>query len=181
MTQSDIIITFYTIVYGLMLLELASRLHLLIRKRKVIKWHFLPLLASWYVFLMVLNNWWTLSLHPENTKDFSVLNFIFYGHLLIVTYLITTSVLPDKVEKMGINLKEFYFENHIYFWSVSSISLLMILLRNIYVRIETIPLMISMLVLGISILLTISKKYWIHYFGVSIFIIITIMQIISQI
>jgi hypothetical protein len=164
-----------------MLLELASRLHLLIRKRKVIKWHFLPLLASWYVFLTVLNNWWGLSLYPENTKSFSILIFLFYGHLLIVTYLITTSVLPDKVEKIGIDLKEFYFENHSYFWGVSSLSFLMILSRNIYINIEIFPLTVSIIVLGVSILLTISKKYRIHLFGVFIFIIITIMQIISQI
>jgi len=181
MTQSDIIFSFITIVYGLMLLELVSRLHFLLRKRNVVKWHFLPILSSWYVFIIVLRNWWYLSL-TEKLVDYSLLEFLFTGHTLIVLYLVTTSVLPDKIDDKGIDLKKFYFNNHRYFWGVFSLSLFMILSKNVFEHINSdkftmFGIIVTLFLLGISIILTINKKYWVHVIGLSLFVINTILEL----
>ena len=46
MSKYDIVFTLFTIVYGLMLTDLFLSFHKLIRSRKKVTWHWLPLLAA---------------------------------------------------------------------------------------------------------------------------------------
>jgi len=46
MSKFEIMATLITIVFGLMLADLFTSLHKLIKARKIVKWHWLPLLNS---------------------------------------------------------------------------------------------------------------------------------------
>jgi len=186
MAQSDIILTFSTVIYGMMLLELGTRLHKLLRNRESIKWHYLPLLTAWLILIMILKNWWYLSLNSMDISEssFSILEFIFNGHLLVLFYLLTTSVLPDKMNDNNLNLKTFYFNNRKYFWSIFSLSILMIFFNTLYKYFTSEHIQISEII-GIlffcllSIILIKTKKNWVHLLIILFFIAKNILEIIS--
>ena len=109
MSKNDIIVTFFTIIYGLMLADLFLSLHYLIKAKEKVKWHWLPLLASWYLFLIILKNWWELYSMQNAAESMNIYFFVAYGHLSLLLFLLAFTVLPDVVEKKGIELKSYYF------------------------------------------------------------------------
>jgi len=136
MSGNDNLITLITIIFGLMLTDLFASIHRLIRNRQRVRWHWLPLLVSWYVLTMVLKNWWGLVFSGGGEFWASGWIFFFYGHLLLLLYLVASAVLPDEVPDDGLDLREFYIENRHHFWGLmASVSLLMLtftLLRPVF-------------------------------------------------
>lgn len=168
MSKYDLVITLFTIVYGLMLTDLLLSFHKLIRSRKTVKWHWLPLLTAWYLLLTILNNWWGLSPLEGSTNSINIYIFIAYGHLLFLTFLLVLTALPDVIEKNGIELKSYYFNNHRYFWGLMSSVVVLSMLINLFRRLHQsgsidilfIPAVIILPILTIT--LAISKRYWVH-------------------
>lgn len=184
MSKYDIVITLFTIVYGLMLADLFLSFHKLIRSRKTVKWHWLPLLTAWYLFLTILNNWWGLLPSQSSTFSINVYFFIAYGHWLLLTFLLVLTALPDVIEKKGVDLKSYYFENHRYFWGLmSSVVILSMLINLIKQFHQSGPIEIST-ILAVTILpiltitLAISKKYWVHSTIIVILVTGVILEII---
>ena len=186
MSKYDIVLTFFTIMYGLMLTDLFSSLHRLIRARKKVQWHWLPLLTAWYVFLVIIKNWWDLYSMQNTADSMNVFIFIAYGHLLILFFLLVSNVLPDSAEEAGIDLKSYYFSNHRYFWglmtSVVVISTLISFFQGIdhlsqFHILKIVPVVIF---LALLILLIISKKYLVHSVLVVLFVIETFMELLSK-
>ena len=136
MSSADNLSTLITLIFGLMLTDLFARIHRLIRNRRRVQWHWLPLLVSWYVLSMVLLNWWELVFSGGDDVWASGWIFFFYGHLLLLLYLIASAVLPDEVPADGLDLREFYIENRRHFWGLlASVNLLLLvftLLRPIF-------------------------------------------------
>jgi hypothetical protein len=128
MSSTANIFTLVTIIFGLMLTDLFASLHRLIRNRRRVRWHWLPLLVSWYVLTMVLKNWWGLVFSGGDNVWASGWIFFFYGHLLLLLYLLASAVLPDEVPADGLDLREFYIENRRHFWGLmASVYLLMLI------------------------------------------------------
>ncbi len=187
MSKFEIIITLFTIIYGLMLTDLFASLHKLIRARKTIKWHWLPLLASWYLFLLIIKNWWDLAIPENNLKEYGIIYFVVYGHLLILLYLLVSAALPDEIQKKGINLKEYYFQNHRYFWGLmTAVGLISIMIHVVIGIIQASSINIynviaNMVFLLLTVLLAINKRYWIHSILLIFFTIITLLEILQNI
>jgi hypothetical protein len=186
MSKYDIVLTFFTIMYGLMLTDLFSSLHRLIRAGKQVKWHWLPLLTAWYVFIVIIKNWWDLYSFENTTASMSVFIFIAYGHLLILFYLLVSNVFPDSVEDDSIDLKSYYFNNHRYFWGLmTSVVVISILIRffqeidhlNQFHLLNFVPVVVF---IGLLILLIISKKYLVHSVLVILFVIETFVELLSR-
>jgi len=182
MTKHDIILTFFTVVYGMMFIEIGTRIHILLRNRKFVKWYSLPVLSSWLILLIVLKNWWYLIL--GDFGNMSVLKFVYFGHLLIIFYLLTTSVLPDKIEKKGIDLKMYYFNNHKYFWGIFSFFIFLSFIQkiiesfysNTFHLFDVLGFAFPLL---FSLLLFFFRKSWLHFIVITIFIVKNISEIIS--
>ena len=134
MSKYDVVVTLFTIVYGIMLTDLFLSFHKLIRYRKIVKWHWLPLLAAWYLFLIILKNWWELAFFQESSDWMNIFYFIAYGHLLVLIFLLVSTALPDDIQKNGVELKAYYFENHRYFWGLMSTVVLVSLSIDIIKR-----------------------------------------------
>lgn len=136
MSSTGNISTLITIIFGLMLTDLFASVHRLIRHRRRVRWHWLPLLVSWYVLTMILKNWWGLVFDEGDDAWASGWIFFYYGHLLLLLYLVASAVLPDEVPADGLDLRKFYIENRRHFWGLlASVNLLLLffsLLRPIF-------------------------------------------------
>ncbi len=183
MSKFEIIATLITIVFGLMLADLFTSLHKLIKARKIVKWHWLPLLNSWYLFILILKNWWSLT----SIEEYNMIKFLAFAHILILLYLSVSIVLPDKIHKKGINLKEYYFQHHRYYWGLMAAVILISMLisivsKLIYSSPLNIPnIIIMIIIISLNILLVISKRYWIHSVVLIFFTLMTLFEIVSKI
>ena len=181
MSKIDIIITLITIVFGLMLADLFKSLHKLIKARKIVKWHWLPLLNSWFLFIVILKNWWSLT----SIEEYNIIKFLAYAHILILLYLAASIVLPDKIQKKGINLKEYYFQHHRYYWGLMTTVMLISMLNSIVPKLinssplNTPNIIIFMIILSLNILLLISKRYWIHSVVLIFYTLMTLFETVS--
>ena len=135
MAETGVVFTLITIIFGLMLTDLFASVHRLIRHRRRVRWHWLSLVVAWYVLAMILKNWWSLVRHQEDAFWTGGWIFFFYGHLLLLLYLVASAVLPDEIPEEGLDLRDFYFETRRQFWGllagVNLILLLATLLRPI--------------------------------------------------
>jgi len=187
MSKFEIIVTLFTIVYGLILSVLFTNLHKLIRARKIVKWNWLPLLNSWYLLLIILKNWWSLAISGNNQKEYSFFFFLVYAHVMILLYLSVSVVLPDKIPRKGINLKEYYFQHHRYYWGLMAVvGLISILISIVPKLIDSSPLNIPNIIVfiissSLTILLIISKRYWIHSVLLIFFTLMVLLDIVSKI
>lgn len=186
MTRYDIVFTLFTIIYGLMLTELFFSIHRLIRKRKQVKWHWLPLVTAWYLFVIVLKNWWDLTFIQQSSEWMNILFFIAYGHLLFLIYLLVSNALPDYVDKEGVDLKQYYFQNHRTFWglmgSVILVSISIGIVRRLHVSqsFNIADMFGNMILIGLTVGLAIIKRNWFHYFIVILLVVQVIFEILSK-
>lgn len=183
MSHFEIAYTMITIVYGLMLTDLFASVHRLIRSRNLVKWHWLPLLASWYVFLVILKNWWGISFSQDAEHWNNFFSFLAYGHLLVLIYLLVSSVLPDSIPATGIDLKQYYFSNHRYFWGIMSATFLVALIISLSAsliqgnQINIINVLLNVVFLFLTLALSIWKNFWVH----SIFLLFFVIEVIAEI
>jgi len=183
MTQYDIVVSLFTIVYGLMLTDLFFSFHKLLKYKKTVKWHWLPLLTAWYLFLIILKNWWDLAFFQNSSDWMNIIYFLAYGHLLVLFFLSVSTVLPDNNQQNGVDLKEYYFKNHRYFWGlmtsivVVSLSIGIIRRLNLDESSGILPILGNGVFIFFTLILAISKKYWVH----SVILILLIIQIIFEI
>lgn len=122
MTPFDYLSVLISIVLGLGLTELLSNVHRLIQARDRIKFHWLPLLWSGLIFVMLVQWWWAaFGLHRELEWNF----FFFLLILLIpvLMYLAAASVLPTVEPEQEYDLRAYYFRiHHWFFWIVAATS-----------------------------------------------------------
>lgn len=168
MTKYEIVITLFTIIYGLMLADLFFSFHKLVRSRRVVKWHWLPVVSAWYLFVVILKNWWDLASLQGMADAMNIYFFVAYGHLLFVIFLLVSTALPDSVPVGGVNLKTYYFDNHRYFWGLMSlvvvISLMIAFVQQIGNQGPTNLVNLVAVCLFLALLLTLSlcRRYWVH-------------------
>ncbi len=186
MLKYNIVITLFTIVYGLMLTDLFLSFHKLIRYRKKVKWHWLPLLTAWYLFLIILKNWWDLSSLQNSVDSMNIYFFIAYGHLLFLTFLLVSTALPDIIEKSELDLKSYYFRNHRYFWGLMSSVVVLSIVINFIKRFHELDTSVIFILLAVIILpiltitLAITKRYRVHSTIIIILVIGVVFEIINR-
>lgn len=128
MESSSNLSTLVTIIFGLMLTDLFASAHRLIRHRARVGWHWLPVLVGWYLLTMILKNWWGLVFREDAGIWGNGWIFFYYGHLLLLLYLVASAALPDEVPEEGLDLREEYFRHRRQFWGLlTGVSLLLML------------------------------------------------------
>ncbi|MBN2566289.1 MAG: hypothetical protein JXB46_11320 [Candidatus Eisenbacteria bacterium] len=184
MTYSSNISTLITIVFGLMLTELFVSVHRLIRNRRRVRWHWLPLLVSWYVLVTVLKNWWGFVFGGDDGAWGSGWVFFFYGHILLLLYLVVSAVLPDEVPAEGLDLKEHYFETRRHFWGllagVNLALLIFALLRPVLFSGSSLNLMavLSNIAMGaVALSLAWIRRFGYHAIVVVMLVVLTVVEV----
>lgn len=95
MSQLEYLIALISIIVGLGLTDLASSLRELVRPSRPVRWHWLPLLWTANVFLMVMQLWWT-SFSTLQEEIFShALAFLPFLLFFVGLYLACAFALPD--------------------------------------------------------------------------------------
>jgi hypothetical protein len=92
MTQPEYIAALLSIIVGLGLTDLAQSLRELVRPRRRVDWHWLPLLWAATTFLLAIQIWWnSFSFLTEATPAF----FVAYLLTFLLLYLTCAFALPD--------------------------------------------------------------------------------------
>jgi hypothetical protein len=112
---------FVSIVLALALGDLVQSLHRLVRARAVVRWHWLPLVATGFVFLSVLSEFFSL----WQFRGLVALSFFGLVGLMSVATLVALAAcaaLPDEVPAEGLDLRAFYFGNRRYLYGVLALA-----------------------------------------------------------
>jgi hypothetical protein len=92
MTQLEYITALLSIIVGLGLTDLARSFRELVRPRRSVDWHWLPLLWAATTFLVAVQLWWnSFSFLDEATSEFFFVNLIDF----VLLYLTCAFALPD--------------------------------------------------------------------------------------
>ena len=92
MSQFEYLVTFTSIIAGLGVVDLAQSFRELVRPRRPVRWHWLPLLWAVITFYFVVQIWWNgYQLLQESTANYFVMYLLTY----LLLYLVCAFALPD--------------------------------------------------------------------------------------
>lgn len=186
MTGITNISTLITIIFGLMLTDLFASVHRLIRHRRRVRWHWLPLLTAWYVLAMVLKNWWGLVFDEGSGSWGSGWIFFYYGHLLLLLYLVASAVLPDEVPEAGLDLEDHYYRTRRHFWGLLTAVYVMLLayaaLRPVFTEQPLVPMALvsNAVMAAVSLSLARVRRTGYHSVVVVLLVALTLSEIILR-
>lgn len=162
MSNENLLITFIAILAGLGLTDLIHSLHRLLRIRKEIKWHWIPLAHTFMSFQAMIIIWYNIRAELNSPLIETSLGFFVWLIPIILILLVMLAVLPDKESKPGFNLLDWYFAQHKYYFTLLTIFVFSYTF-NRSLMFETNPAWYLPLILSlIYILLIFSKRYWVH-------------------
>src|SRR6056297_235624 len=95
MSQIEYLIPLVSIIVGLGLADLIQSFRELVRPNRAVRWHWLPVLWSAIVFLLVLRIWWTAFGVLQREVFGQVLVFLPYLLMVLGLYLVCAFALPD--------------------------------------------------------------------------------------
>jgi hypothetical protein len=112
MDRAEYQITFMTFFIGLGVADLFSSLVRMLKKRALIKWHWLSLVWTAIAFMGLIIAW--IAYQTMFAQDFTAYGpgFLLAISPAIFIFAFTVSVLPHEIPEIGLNLKEYYFSNH---------------------------------------------------------------------
>jgi len=164
---------FVTIVLALALSDLAMSLHRLIRARRTVRWHPLPLVAAFWVLLVLLTSFFGLWSLTELSRV--TYNRLFWIVLPQVCYfLAAAAVLPDEVEP-DTHLLKFYLAERHYLFAVLALGFVFEfvddLLREFDALTASPPLtfapyfVLNAVILATFAVMWASARRWVHWVG----------------
>lgn len=162
MSNQNLLITFIAILAGLGLTDLIHSLHRLLRKRKVIKWHWIPLAHTFMSFQAMIIIWYNIKSELNSPLIETSLGFFVWLIPIIIILLIMLAVLPDKESEDGFNMLEWYFGQHKYYFTLLTLFIFSYTF-NRFLTFEHTSVWYLPLVLSIFyITLIFTKNYWVH-------------------
>jgi len=183
MSQLEYLVALISIIVGLGLADLVRSIRELVQPSRDVRWHWLPLLWAFMVFLVILQLWWS-SFDALRAEPFGrALIFLPYLSMFLVLYLVCSFALPDPGWESAssapgetqLNLKAFYFSPLHRRWFFGAMIVLTILSQVISVALNVTLYSASWswvnqaptlgINLGVAILLyglIASKRWWLH-------------------
>jgi hypothetical protein len=112
----EYVLPMVSILVGLAIGDLSLSLHRLLRARRRVRWHWLPLAAALLVVLLILFFWWEFYGMGRAEVWTRYWAFAVLAAALITMFLLASAALPDEVPDDGLDLSAYYDENRRYFW-----------------------------------------------------------------
>jgi hypothetical protein len=113
----DYLTVLLSIVIGLAITNVLTRLALLIQARERVKFYWPPVAWALWIFFIAVQHWWAQwsARHSENRTLFA-----FWLQLLVpvLLFLLTALALPDREENGKIDLEDWYFRNRQWFFGL---------------------------------------------------------------
>jgi hypothetical protein len=183
MSLGDYVSVFVSIILGIALGDLLMSAHRLLRARSRVEWHWVSPTLALYMLLQVTAVWWASFRWYRKLGDFTIGAFLLDVALYASLFLATASVLPDEIPDGRFSLKEYYFREARYFWSVMILWTIAIIVpwiiemprgstvqaalayqgQNIFYVLLMIPLLIT-------------KRAWVHYSVVAILFVLNVID-----
>lgn len=162
MSNQDLLITFIAILAGLGLTDLLHSFHRLLRKRDVIKWHWLPIAHTFMSFQAMIIIWYNIKSDLNSPLIETSLGFFIWLVPIILILLVMLAVLPDQESEAGFDLLEWYFNQRQYYFLLLTLFVLSYTF-NRYLMLEHkagwyLPLVMAV----VYIVLIFTKNYWVH-------------------
>lgn len=125
MTITEHVTVFISIIVGIAVGDLLLSFHKLLRARKLVKWHWLPLAVALFMLLLTVNYWWLAFGLFDDAQRLTVALFLPTLAQFVLLFLLVAASLPDEVPAEGMDLKAWYFDNARVYWTLASLSLLL--------------------------------------------------------
>lgn len=173
--------TFVSLLFAIGLSDVFVSLHKLVRIRKRITWWWVPIAWAVIISIWFIGLWFFIFSHVDSNLTNSFAGFLVFILPIIFMLLNCFAVLPDHPEP-GLNLKEWYYEQKKYIFSLflglllSQGFIIVIQLEapsilKLIFREEILPLIVSIILV---IVLILSNRKWVQIATVIFFIVITI-------
>jgi hypothetical protein len=170
MTVAEYLTTFVAIIVSLAVADLLISLHRLLRAGPRVRWFWIPSALALYMLLLSVNFWWGNYFRFVRLTQISMIQFLPTLGSLVILFLMLAAVLPDEVPERGLDLKEWYFGNARYFWSLNVVGLTILLVSFAATHLRTGPDVLQFLthqvlnfaLLAGAVLLSFTKRLWVH-------------------
>ena len=125
MTIAEHVTVFISIIVGIAIGDLLMSFHKLLRAKRRVRWHWLPLAVALFMLLLTVSYWWLAFGWYQATQDLTVAGFLPVLAQFVILFLLVAASLPDDVPAEGLDLRAWYFENSNVYWTMASVSLLL--------------------------------------------------------
>ena len=178
-------VTLVSVIVGLGLTELLGNLNRLVRARREVRWHALPLLWAVVCMLLVVNMWWGVYLgaigiaHPSNAAA-----FLWYLCVPVLLYLVCAAALPDRTSGGITDLRSTYFATSRYF-SALLVAYIASTLLQAYLGAgaagwSATTVLLRFGILAVLLPLVWVRTAWYHWFAVIFMLVILAYRMMTQ-
>ncbi|NND15596.1 MAG: hypothetical protein HKN89_04675 [Eudoraea sp.] len=172
--ESELLLLFFSIIAGLGLADLISSLHRLLRARKYVKWHWIPVVYAYAAFQAMINIWYSISIDLASPLVATSLGFFIWLIPIILLLLTMLAVLPDHQPNSPFDLFSWYIEHRRYLFTLLTLLTISISLnRSLLDEAQAYWYLPLFLTIPLAVLIF-TKKYWVHAF-VAILIILFLL------
>jgi hypothetical protein len=170
MSVGETVVVFVSIILGIALGDLLLSTHRLLRARERVEWHWVTPALAFFMLMNIIAFWWASFNWYREIGDFSISDFLPDVAVFVFVFLGAAAVLPDEIPEGRLSLRDFYFREARYFWSLQ-ILLVIALIVNGFLRRDPgagfgafLAGEINNIVgLALMALLLVTKRPWIHY------------------
>jgi hypothetical protein len=162
MSNENLLITFIAILAGLGLTDLIHSFHRLLRKRHVMKWHWIPLAHTFMSFQAMIIIWYNIRSELNSPLIETSLGFFVWLVPIILILLVMLAVLPDELQDDGFDLLEWYFNQHQYYFILLTLFILSYTFNRFLMFEHTNVWYLPLLLGVVYIILIFTKNYWVH-------------------
>lgn len=160
--DSELLLLFFSILAGLGLSDLITSLHRLLRARKLVKWHWIPMVYAYAVFQTMINIWYGIRVDLASPLVSTSLGFFLWLIPIILLLLIMLAVLPDHHPDKRLDIYAWYIEHRKYFFTLLALLTVSITInRSLLEEGQSFWYLPLVMTLPFGILIF-TKKRWVH-------------------
>jgi hypothetical protein len=178
-------ITLVSVIVGLGLTELLGNLNRLVRSRRDVRWHALPLIWATVCLFLVVNLWWGVYLGaigiatPSNAGV-----FLLYLVVPVLLYLVCSAALPEFRTPGPLDLRTAYFADSRYF-AVLLLAYIVATLVQGYLGAGHSQWTLTVLLLRVGIVVVLLPLVWVrqpwyHWFAATFMLGILALRMLTQ-
>ena len=177
MSVGETVVVFISIILGIALGDLLLSAHRLLRARDRVEWHWLTPALAFFMLMNIIAFWWASFNWYRELGDLTISAFLPDLALFVLLFLAAAAVLPDSIPEGRFSLRDFYFREARYFWSLLLLMVIVIMVHAFLRRDPGLGLgtfltgeLNNILSLPLLAALLLSKRPWIHYVAAGIII-----------
>ena len=180
MSVGEYVAVFVSIILGIAIGDLALSTHRLLRARERVEWHWVTPALAFFMLMNIVAFWWATFNWYRELRDFSIGAFLPDVALFVLLFLGAAAVMPDEIPDGRFSLKDFYFREARYFWSLMML-LVVVIIFHVDPRSEPAgdwraflgASFKNILSLPLMALLVVTKRAWVHYSVIALIIVMT--------